>query len=432
MSILLAANTAGELLIPAFFSAPAGTPLTLAFSIKMDSAPITGFNAFNVMSVEGGVGFTAGSVAQSAATVINVRAETRDATTSSTVTLDKTRAALGNWVKVVCVFNSNTNKIVYSVDGSGNLVASAVGTSNRAATGEVNLKLLGTWLTSALRVNNLTVYKAGLTSAQALELMTDDSVAGLAPYAKWDTTNSWSATIPDTSGNGRSITPPVTWSFSSDNPLFSDEPNTPPVIEEATLAGFSYELTPIDNDGAVSYEAYANPSHGSLALLDNVVTYTTNETFAGNDTFTVTASDETNLAYNTMTLSPAGEEDIAPNPFSFGSVNNAPISQTIYSPIPVFLSGMTPSVDSLAVPSGGLNYRVKPSGGVFGSWLTTNSNVQNGAEIEASLLSSPDYETQKVGTLTIGGVAGTFAVTTMSEVEPTPSGGRGIVRTIIH
>lgn len=112
--------------------------------------------------------------------------------------------------------------------------------------------------------------------------------------------------------------------------------------------------------------------------------------------------------------------DTTPNAFSFGTATGVDISTVTVSGTRATISGVDGSVDISAVPSGGLSYRVSTDGGTtFGSWLTGTSNVQLGAVIEARVTSSGSYATLVTGTLTVGGVAGTFAVTTKaSAVTP--------------
>lgn len=101
--------------------------------------------------------------------------------------------------------------------------------------------------------------------------------------------------------------------------------------------------------------------------------------------------------------------DTTPTAFSFTAVTGADVSTVTVSPNQVTVAGVDPSVNISAVPSGGLSYRVSTDGGsTFGSWLTGTSNVQKDYVIEARITSSASYSTLVTGTLTIGGVAGTF------------------------
>lgn len=292
MSILLNQNTAGLLTLPSFFSSAAGVPLTVAFAIKVNTLPTSGFNQFDVMKVDGGTGFSLAAIAQNSSTNHTIRAQTNDGSVSSTASLEKIGAMAGQWVKCVCVFNSNTNKVVYSLDGNGSLMTSAVATSSRPATGEVNLKLLGTWAASAVRVSSMVIYRGvGLTPTQALELMQSDSVNGLTPYAKWNTADAWSGTIQDVSGNNRHITPPGTWIYDTDNPSYVIVPNTPPEIVDDKLQEFTCQIDASSlGAGTISYAISTQALLGT-AFVDStgLVTYTPGASFTTNDSFIVAA-----------------------------------------------------------------------------------------------------------------------------------------------
>lgn len=313
MSILLNQNSAGLLTLPAFFSSAAGVPLTLAFAIKVNSLPTSGFNQFDVIKVDGGAGFTVAAIAQNSSTSHTIRAQTNDGSVASTASLEKFGSMAGQWVKCVCVFNSNTNKIVYSLDGAGALMTSAIATSSRPATGEVNLKLLGTWAASAVRVSSITVYRGvGLTAAQALELMETDTVNGLTPYAKWNTKDAWSGSIQDLSGNGRHITPPGTWIYDADNPVFEDFENAPPTVSGSQLNDLQYQISVSGASGPLTYSVIMPPSNGNATVNSSgLVTYTPGGSFTGNDSFVVSVSDEIETTYNTITISDSADAEIS-------------------------------------------------------------------------------------------------------------------------
>lgn len=112
--------------------------------------------------------------------------------------------------------------------------------------------------------------------------------------------------------------------------------------------------------------------------------------------------------------------DTTPSPFSFGSRSNVQLSTVTPSLVQVTVAGVDGGIDISAAASGGLSYRVSTDGGAtFGAWTTSTTNVRLGHVIEARVTSSSSYNTAVVGTLTIGGVAGTFTVTTrVSDTAP--------------
>jgi hypothetical protein len=97
-----------------------------------------------------------------------------------------------------------------------------------------------------------------------------------------------------------------------------------------------------------------------------------------------------------------------PDSFSFSPVSGAPLSSLVESET-VILSGSSQPT-TIAV-SGGY-YRIGSD-----EWTNTSGVVNPGATVKVRLSSSASYSTTTATTLTIGGVAGSFTVTTLADTE---------------
>ncbi|MCX6825055.1 MAG: leucine-rich repeat protein [candidate division SR1 bacterium] len=100
----------------------------------------------------------------------------------------------------------------------------------------------------------------------------------------------------------------------------------------------------------------------------------------------------------------SGIADTIPDTFTFASVTNATINR-VYGSNTVTLTGLSPNTSVLASINRGVLY-------ISGHVVGTTGYVQNGWTIKIELISSVDYNTLITSTLTIGGVATLFRVTT--------------------
>ncbi len=110
--------------------------------------------------------------------------------------------------------------------------------------------------------------------------------------------------------------------------------------------------------------------------------------------------------------------DITPDPFTFGartdvalnaSVTSGPITVTgINAPAPVSVSGGAYSING-------------------GAYTTAPGSVNNGDNVTVQVMAAAEYATTRTVTLTVGGVTGTFSVTTLAAPNgfllPPASGG---------
>lgn len=141
---------------------------------------------------------------------------------------------------------------------------------------------------------------------------------------------------------------------------------------------------------ACTFTSWFRPATGAGAGAGNVYAYTWNISEAG--------------------VTPV---DLNPDSDTFGTVSGRPISTPTPAAKTITLVGMTTGVDVLAVPSGGLRYRVSTDGGAtFGAFTTASTNVRNGYVLDAEITSSSSVSTTVTGTLTVGTVAFTLVVTT--------------------
>lgn len=107
---------------------------------------------------------------------------------------------------------------------------------------------------------------------------------------------------------------------------------------------------------------------------------------------------------------PPPPSDTTPDPFTFDAIDNALPGQS-YSRSIVVTGINAPAAISA---SGGLEYRIDG-----GAWTSAAGTVSNDAAVDVRLSASADYAAEVSGSLTIGGVSASFAITT--QVEPAAS-----------
>ena len=100
--------------------------------------------------------------------------------------------------------------------------------------------------------------------------------------------------------------------------------------------------------------------------------------------------------------------DTVPNDFSFEAQSNVPVSTWVFSNS-VTISGID-TATSISIENG--DYSVND-----GPFIGADGSVSNGDEIIVRAYSSPDAGATEVATLTVGGVKGSFSVTTGSDNE---------------
>ncbi len=123
-----------------------------------------------------------------------------------------------------------------------------------------------------------------------------------------------------------------------------------------------------------------------------------------------TGNQETSASLQ-LTYTPTQVSDTTPDPFNFTSQVNQPRNSLIESAT-VRITGLnTASPTSV---SGG-EYATSSDGVSYGSWTSTNSAVTNGTYVKLRVQTSASYATAATAMLTIGGVSGSFSVTTENQ-----------------
>lgn len=174
-----------------------------------------------------------------------------------------------------------------------------------------------------------------------------------------------------------------------------------------------------------------NPSVAALASNGTDVTLTVPSLAGITNGSTVTVAvgtGVTDLAGNTATAGSASlTADTAPNALSFTAVTGSTLKTAVAS-APVTIAGVTvPSTLSVVTGSdASLQCSIAPAAtGVFPAFgscaPTTALTVNNGDQIKLQLTSSSTASTPVSGTISLGGVTGTFTVTTAAQTA-VPSG----------
>jgi hypothetical protein len=102
-----------------------------------------------------------------------------------------------------------------------------------------------------------------------------------------------------------------------------------------------------------------------------------------------------------------GSADTTPNAFSFPPVTNAPLS-TVETSDPITVAGMDPGASAAVSITGGTYSKNS------GAFTSANGTAQNGDTFAVKQTSSASNSTETDVVLTIGGVSGTFRVTTLA------------------
>lgn len=114
--------------------------------------------------------------------------------------------------------------------------------------------------------------------------------------------------------------------------------------------------------------------------------------------------------------------DASPDDFSFESVTGVTPGAIVASPTTVTISGVDPGIDIPTEASEGLEYRFDDGGG-YSDWTSAPNDLRVGWDVQVRLAASESLYTTTVGTLTMGGVEGTFTVRSWSSAGGGGSGG---------
>lgn len=312
MSILIAPNVNGILSLAGALDGTA-KPITFCFFSKVNSFSNTSTSTVSGIKSSGGTGLLDARIVQNT-TIRNYSASAFNSTYISAA-VDLAANAAGQWRGIVAVFTSTTLRDVYTrINNDAGGLLTAQNTTSKVTSGETGLDLLsGLWPTSAARYSHLTVYDQALTSAQANEFLLSGVVAGVTPLHKWDAVSNWGAgTIANTGSSALALTPPVTWTYDADNPVFEDLENAPPVVSRSQLNALEYQISVSGAGGALNYSVIVPPSNGAATVNSSgLVTYTPGGSFTGSDSFVVSVSDGIETIYNTITISDSAGLEIS-------------------------------------------------------------------------------------------------------------------------
>lgn len=134
----------------------------------------------------------------------------------------------------------------------------------------------------------------------------------------------------------------------------------------------------------------------------------TTSTSSTTTTTTTTSSSSTSTS-STSTTSSTFIPDITPNPFTFTGRTNVPLSTTVTSNT-ITVSGINTGT-TISITGG--TYSV--NGGTI--YTSDSGTVYNGYTVTVQLTSSSSYAATTSAILTIGGVSGTFSVTTITTAD---------------
>ena len=128
------------------------------------------------------------------------------------------------WVPIAVTFASATSRTLRWYQNGA--LQTATNATNRPITSLDDLVLFsGAYTVSARRYAYLAVLPQSISDSQFDEYRLTGSVAGATPLERWDAVNDWGAgNIGSTGSGAHAITPPGTWTYSSDNPVLESVP----------------------------------------------------------------------------------------------------------------------------------------------------------------------------------------------------------------
>lgn len=186
--------------------------------------------------------------------------------------------------------------------------------------------------------------------------------------------------------------------------------STPQTSDPVTLSGITAATTITVSGGQYSVNGGTpTASAGTVVNGDQVrAHHTSSASFSTAVSTTVTIGGVADT-FTSTTLA----QDTTPAAFDFPNQTGVALNTAVVSDA-VTLSGIN-SPATVSALTGGLSYRVNGGG-----WIaTTGGTVANGQQVEVRLTSSASFGTQVSGSITIGGVSDTFAVTTVAQ-DTTP------------
>jgi hypothetical protein len=160
---------------------------------------------------------------------------------------------------------------------------------------------------------------------------------------------------------------------------------------------------------AVTISIVSPPLNGTASVSGGNILYTPDPGFTGADTLTYNGDDGTDNDDGIVTITVAAPNDTVPDAFSFTDVTGQAVSTVVVS--------NTVTVAGLTAPS-----PITVTGGEYsvndGGFTAADGTVIAGDTVAVRLTTSANPSTAANATLTIGGVADTFTVTTAADTQP--------------
>ncbi len=172
----------------------------------------------------------------------------------------------------------------------------------------------------------------------------------------------------------------------------------------------------ISTDGGSNWIGWTNAA-GTINKNDRIKVRQTSSATAGTTTVATLAIPTANgTGQFRVTTTGTNPVDTVPNAFAFTSLTIAPASTVTESSVVTVAGINTPA--AISVSAGG-QYAISTDSGLsWGAWTNVAGTVNNSNQVKVHLTSSASPGASASATLTIGGVAATFSVTTGSPVTP--------------
>lgn len=161
---------------------------------------------------------------------------------------------------------------------------------------------------------------------------------------------------------------------------------------------------------STTFELVTPPSNGTAILSGFDITYTPDEDYIGNDTFSYRALINGVWETKNVCIEIKDSPNTNPSPFDFTDVTGAEIN-TVYESNSQNITGINMPA-SISIANG--EYQING-----GAWTASNGTVNNGDTVKVRRMSAPTYETTVSCTLVVGDYSTTFQITTRDN-SPTP------------
>ena len=210
---------------------------------------------------------------------------------------------------------------------------------------------------------------------------------------------------------------PNSFAFTDTN---NADPNTQYFSDTVTVSGLSPSVSVTITASGGYIDAGTSSLSGSYATSKTVTTSASGTLVVrvrvtSSSNWGTTQSATVNVGGKTATYSVTTTAiDTTPTPFSFTPVTNANIGQD-YTSSQITVSGLTPSISIVVSASGGtVDAGTSVLSGTFSSSKTVTTSASGTIVIQAKTTSSGSYSSTTSSKVTIGGVSGTFSVTTQA------------------